>query len=475
MDENEPLLSVPDPSHSTADVPPSGVDLAFRDTPSLQLVDERVVRPLINLLEPPFPFSRKLNHLMISVHSGGAWVTARINGTSSRYSADWPQGSASLQEPVLNLRAALDGFRQRCSSYLNTVAADDLLAQLSTSSSGSAWEHATDPSPQHEAAWHDPDVQDALHILAWHGYAVFESVFKDERLREDVLSLSPGDRLEVHWYPENGRQHQLPWGLLYARPANKDNPVDPEQFLGLRFRLEAFSYTQDRVKLCLGALREQTPRAYCLYWDDSPTEISSEVRRQRGALDRWPGRLLLPTNGVPTPRDELLAGLNRREPNPHVLYVFCRCRDLGNASLELRFSNGAQESPIRMPDLNQVNLRDNPLVFINACDTAAAESGGPQDLERYYFARKCGAYIGTEAKVPVQLASRVAEGFFHYFYGMSGSRPLPVGEALAHVKRLLWRRYRNVGGIFYVLINEPQLYVDPENQNGHDISAQPGG
>jgi hypothetical protein len=476
---NEHDLSGPVPAdleHAPVDTPlavgPSAE--TSNGTPSLY-VDERVVCYLSDIVAPAFPVPREPNHLIISVRSMGAWVRAIIDGHLSSYAAQWPQDSAAIEDPALNVRNALEDFRQECSSYLNAVDADDLLAQVSSIPPAIVWEHPGDPSPPHQQAWDAPEVQDALHTLSWYGYALFDSLFKDARLREDVRALRPGDRLEVHWYPGDGRQHQLPWGLMYLQPSDRAVPVDPMQFPGLRFRLEVFNYPPDRVKPCLGALREQTPRSYCLYWDDTPQEISSEVRRQRSGLDRWPGGLVLPTEGVGSPRDELLEALNRRGPNPHVLYMFCRCHNPEKAPVELRFKNGNnKKDSIRAPDLTQLDLTNNPLIFINACETSARESGAPHDLERYFFNRKCGAYIGTEAKVPVHLASRVAEGFFHYFYGVTGPQPLPVGEALARIKLILWKRYRNVGGIFYSLINDPRLHVCSENSCGPNFPHHNG-
>lgn len=468
--------SMADPGNATLDSPPAGnaPEKTSGGTPALYLGNERVVRPLYDIVEPAFPLPPGVNHVHISVEPVGALVRVQINKVSSSYWVEWPQNSAAVQKPVLAVRAALENFRQKCSSYLNAVDADDLLEQLSALPPGAAWGYSVDPSAPHMQAWNEPEVQHALHTLAWHGYSLFESLFTNARLRDDVLALQPGDRLEVHWYPERGRQHPFPWGLMYLQPVARATSVDPMKFSGLRLRLETFSYTQDRIKLCLGALCDQTPRAYCLYWDDSPKEISSEAQRQRTTLDRWAGRLFLPTEGVGTPRDELIDAFNRRGPNAHVLYVFCRCHNPENEAVELRFSNGPGDAPVSMPDLNQVDLTNNPLVFINACDTAAGESGATQDLERYYFTRKCGAYIGTEAKVPVQLASRVAEGFFHYFYGATASRTLPAGEALAQIKLLLWKRYRNVGGIFYTLVNEHRLHISAEDHDGADLPNRNG-
>jgi hypothetical protein len=100
-------------------------------------------------------------------------------------------------------------------------------------------------------------------------------------------------------------------------------------------------------------------------------------------------------------------------------------------------------------------------VFANACTTSAADPYIANELETVFFDRGCRAYLGTETKVPIQLASRFAWIFFHFFYRRLDprNRPIAAGEAVVQTRRFLWRYYRNLGGIFYTYVNQYELFM----------------
>jgi hypothetical protein len=81
------------------------------------------------------------------------------------------------------------------------------------------------------------------------------------------------------------------------------------------------------------------------------------------------------------------------------------------------------------------------------------------ELEIGFFNRGCRAFIGTETKVPVMLASRFATVFFHLLFDTSGKQAIAAGEALYLARLLLWRGFRNIGGLFYSYINDYDLKV----------------
>ncbi len=107
-------------------------------------------------------------------------------------------------------------------------------------------------------------------------------------------------------------------------------------------------------------------------------------------------------------------------------------------------------------------LKDQPLVFLNACDSAGSDPFVVNGLTALFFDRGCRAYLGTEVKVPIRLASRFAKIFYSYFYREVDSEPVTAGEAVFQTRRFLWREYRNLGGLFYTYINHPKLYMAEE-------------
>jgi len=113
----------------------------------------------------------------------------------------------------------------------------------------------------------------------------------------------------------------------------------------------------------------------------------------------------------------------------------------------------AEGDPIRHTELGTGEFAGHPLVFANACVTGASEPQIVNELEKSFFQRKCRAYIGTEARVPIAMASRFASVFFHFFYRLMDSKPMPAGEAMSQARLFLWSHYKNIGGLLYTQIN----------------------
>jgi len=166
------------------------------------------------------------------------------------------------------------------------------------------------------------------------------------------------------------------------------------------------------------------------------------------------------------PKDKLLSLLDTPLPEPtSILYFFCRC-NVQNAIPVLDFGDGTSDT-VRREDLSMRELPDRPLVFANACTTAAADPYMASELERSFFDRRCRAFLGTETKVPITFASRFAVVFFRFLYRMMGSPPLPLapiaaGEAVVQTRLFFWRRYRNIGGLFYTYVNQYELFMADE-------------
>jgi hypothetical protein len=172
-------------------------------------------------------------------------------------------------------------------------------------------------------------------------------------------------------------------------------------------------------------------------------------------------------SGDPNQREELLKLLKKPNPSPMSnLYFFCHC-SIGHGNKPvLRFGNTSNLSNIiEQIDFGHGPLLDHPVVFLNACTTAAADVYHANQLEEIFFRRRCRAYIGTEIKVPIKLASRFASIFYHYFYRkVDPETPIAAGEAFWQTRRFLWNQYRNIGGLFYTYINEYQLYMATEDE-----------
>lgn len=262
----------------------------------------------------------------------------------------------------------------------------------------------------------------------------------------------------------------VPWGLLYLSEPRRSQPVDPFLFVGLRFRFGFSGYPTDELSKALGGL-DEAYRACLFYWGvEDGDEVGVEARWQHGQL-QGPGKnLLLPlAKDAAAAKAEVIRFLTKPTPNPaSMLYIFCHCTVDDGRNPLLRFGHVPDPEYLldRFDLALTTKLADQPVVFANACTTSGAEPDVGNLLESGFFGRGCRAFMGTETKVPVHLASRFARVFFAFLLREvdPDRHPMCVGEAMAQARLFLWTQYRNIGGLFYSYVNEYELYLATEDE-----------
>jgi len=214
----------------------------------------------------------------------------------------------------------------------------------------------------------------------------------------------------------------------------------------------------------LGAL-DSTYRAHLLYWGGQPQDPTAlEARRQAAAWGRWPNQVFVPASpDSPGAKAELVKLLSDPEQSPtSVLYLFCQCSVGDGDTPILRFgSTNKPDDVVRQLELGFQPLADRPLVFANACSTAAADPYMANELAETFFRRQCRAFIGTETKVPIEFAGRFASIFFSFFYREAdpAQAPMAAGEAVCQARLFLWNRLASIGGLFYTYLNQYELFL----------------
>ena len=387
--------------------------------------------------------------------------------------------------PHKNVRLAAEALRVAWEAHLDNIDAADLADRLRRWNKDPVgwgvpdWRRLSFWADQpQEQAWSRMEVSAQLRALAFHGRTLFEAFFpKSGRLRAVVEKMRPGARLNISWLPLAGAGFisHVPWGLMYLGDVPLEGqPVDPLGFLGMRFRL-AYDCHQDFSRSrSLGAF-QNTYRTHFLYWggDDKDT-TRREARWQHDLFKDWENQIFVPkpmesedeSTRTRTARTELLRLLTKPEPAPtSLLYLFCQSdTEVGNTPI-LRFGDTNDAvNLVKQMDLGTSALADRPLIFANACGTAGAETYQANLLEDTFFGRECRAYLGTEIKVPIALASRFAAIFFHFLYRKLDPAPMAAGEAVAQTRLFLWTHYRNLGGLFYCYINQYDLYVADKSE-----------
>jgi hypothetical protein len=101
-------------------------------------------------------------------------------------------------------------------------------------------------------------------------------------------------------------------------------------------------------------------------------------------------------------------------------------------------------------------LSKNPLIFINACESADLTPRFYAGFVPYFLAKGARGVIGTECKTPVMFAIKFAEAFFDHL--LNGE---PVGESILRVRRELLEQHRNPLGLMYSVHCDADTRIDP--------------
>lgn len=439
------------------------------DIPAVQVVDEAILAPADQLgLHPPHEWQTPQGALTLRVRGSRVEVTGPVFDGGVIHDIEdespWGGSPANVGTLITALRATAEAFRATEQTYLNDIDHADLMQRLAQFNPIYDWEFIPDMADApHQQEWQRVASSESLRRLAAAGYALYERCFPDRTdhpVRGWLDSLPPGYRLNIKWTDDDPSWvPHMPWGLMYMRPPTL--PIDPLAFMGLRFRI-------NYVKRRIGATRhlgrpDVAYRAHCLYWGESDGDpTGAEAGYQRALWSSLAPQVILP--GLPSdqdPRAAFLEMLADPQPPPMtVLYLFCQCTfDNGLPVLWFGSNENLRDTVEILMDAPRGPFADRPLVFVNACATAAATPYAVNELETYFFGRSARAFLGTETLVPIQLASRFASVFFHFFYRLVDQAPISAGEAVSQARLFLWTHYRNIGGILYTYIDQFNLYM----------------
>ncbi|HYP28239.1 MAG TPA: CHAT domain-containing protein [Blastocatellia bacterium] len=408
--------------------------------------------------------------LLVTVFGTMTHVMGDAGSENVNLFTPWSGVEAMVAGPILNVRTAAEKFRGVWENYLNRIDPADLQARLKNFNPQYDWAHLNYYNDgDHEQLWDKVSSGPELWDLAAEGYNLYNSFFPaGSDLRRCLDKMTPGEKLSITWLPTSGSGwiSHVPWGLMYASPVAPGTPVDPLLFLGLRYRIGYTAYQVQAASKALGGLN-QVGGANLLYWGNSAGDATGvEARWQEQQFSTWANQIFAPSSASTDRKADLLNMLSAPPASRvGVLYFFCQCSvGDGNAPV-LRFGNTIQRSDIiRHTELGGGALSDRPLVFANACTTLSADPYLANELEKAFFNRGCRAYIGTESKVPIQLASRFAYTFFSFFYRRVDPEPMAAGEAISQARLFLWTQFKNIGGLFYSYVNQYDVFMAEESE-----------
>ena len=411
--------------------------------------------------------------LTVAVVNDGAkaFVTGEIGGSEITSLPNWYANEKSVAPAIANLRLAAKNFCDDADAYLNDINPNDLLTRIKDATFPNQFVFHDNADDAHRQIWDDKIAQsEKLRRLAFYGFQLYEAIFPRETdLRKWLDQLQMGWRINLSWseISKAGYIANIPWGLIYVEPPPAaGQPVDAFKFFGLRYRLEYTAYDIRAPRSKALGHQSQTFTANCFYWGKQPNDAAAvEAVWQKTQLEQRANQIFISgDSGEANPKEALVKMLDTPAPNPMpVLYLFCHC-EVGDGSRPvLRFGSGKQSADlIEQIDFGTTAFADQPLVFINACTSAAGSADVANQLVETFFRRDCRAFLGTEIYMPIQLASRFAFVFNQFFCREIDPAPIAAGEAVYQSRLFLWHQYRNLGGIFYSYINEYDLFMADE-------------
>jgi hypothetical protein len=300
------------------------------------------------------------------------------------------------------------------------------------------------------------DARDAaLRTLARAGKHLFQQLFGHREGGADARAM--GEWLRATAMAASGRTVQivghrapLPWAMLYLGDASDGAELDWNNFLGMRH------------------IVEQLPLQMSMRTSDTriPTEPSLAVSVNLNAsIDKSMGTTIVADHqqywtdtaaartGLTlvsrSTKTEVVRALNDSATGDQVVYFYCHARagKPGNRDAAAIIMGTGDEATVADLDLDApatVQLPGNPLVFINACESAALSPLFYDGFVPYFMAKGARGVIGTECKMPARFAVRWADAFFEQF--LDGAT---VGETVLKLRQDFVRGHHNPLGLIY--------------------------
>jgi hypothetical protein len=316
------------------------------------------------------------------------------------------------------------------------------------------------------------DAQDmALRTLARAGAWLFQRLFfhpeagADARVIGEWLraqATNPGVCLTVQVVADHA---PLPWAMLYLGDASKNAKLDWNYFLGMRHIVE-----QLPLQASLTTLNNRIPSrpelAVSLNVNtsiDDPargiTLVAGHQKRLREMAAARRGLTIIARSTVSEVVDALADGGTRDK----VLYFYCHARssapnnpDPGTAAIIMGRNDRATLKDLNLEAPVDVQLAGNPLVFINACESADLSPLFYNGLVPYFMKKGARGVIGTECKTPALFAVEWANAFFSRL--IDGAA---VGETVLRLRQEFLREHGNPLGLIYAVHCEANTRIAP--------------
>ena len=299
------------------------------------------------------------------------------------------------------------------------------------------------------------DQDAALEIMARAGATLFRKLFWGPSMAADANRVGDFLRKMAADTPKLKLQiladsAPIPWGMLYFGDASAGAKLDWSNFLGMRHVIEMIPL-QNTLAVASADIPSDQPRlAVSLNVNrgiDQQLGVNLVAQQEAYWADaNKQGKVRVVPRAT---KAELVKALASEIADDQILYFYCHAK-----SADLAATGGPDSACIVLSDgsviLGDLNLdapttkqlRNAPLVFINACELAEMSPAFYDGFVPYFMAKGARGVVGTECKTPALFAAEWAKRFFPRF--LKGEA---LGEAFLALRKELLEQHGNPLGL----------------------------
>jgi len=306
----------------------------------------------------------------------------------------------------------------------------------------------------------DDSYNHTLPILANAGYDFFDKLFYGpghdlsiRKIGDTIKTRAKKDKLNIQIF---AKDFTLPWGLLYLGD-DPDEP-DPDMFLGLKHVIEHIPL-QPQMQVTDAQINAKDGLRVGL-------NVNTDIDREMG--DQIIGRQLefwnklkkensAITVDVYEEAGDVMGVLAGDEDAFDIMYFYCHAESYhltddkkGGADGSQMIMSGHRPLVLKKLRRNKASLPGQPLVFINACESAKMSPEFYDGFVPYFMDKGARGVVGTECEIPALFAEEWSYRFFRRF--LEGKKT--IGEIFLELRQEFFHDDKNILGLLYALYIE---------------------
>jgi hypothetical protein len=258
----------------------------------------------------------------------------------------------------------------------------------------------------------------------------------------------------------------VPWGLLYFGETRGEAKLDWNKFLGMQHIIEQIPRQATMLVDGYEIMSNNPSLSVSLNVNasiDAQMKFDAVARQvkdweQRSASSK--GVMILTQRQTKT---DLLAALSSLS-NDQLMYFYCHATTVKPADSSDPWSSFIEltnRERVTLADLNREapmreTLPGNPLIFLNACESAEISPEFYDGFVPYFMAKGARGVVGTECKTPALFATEWALQFFPRFLGGA-----PLGELFLELRQEFCKQHGNPLGLLYTVYCNGDTYIKP--------------